>query len=112
MSGDLDRRTVIAVAVALVLLIAIVVAAIALAGGGGGEEPSPKPPPAAVPSDDATTPGVATPPSAGGLQLPPGIAECLADQGVRIDSPAELHSVPPQLLSACFEALHQGGGAP
>ena len=52
-----------------------------------------------------------SPPSAGGLQLPPGIAECLADQGFDIE-PSELHSVPQAALQVCFSALHQGGAAP
>lgn len=104
MSGDIDRRTAISVGLALVALIAIVVAAIALAGGGGGGESATSPTPAQSPG------GGAAPPSAGGL--PPGIAECVADQGFELESPDELHSVPDDVLEACFDALHQGGGAP
>jgi hypothetical protein len=113
MSGDVDRRTAISVAVALVAVIAIIVVGIAVAGGGGDDgESSTSPAPAEAPG------GGVTPPSAGGLQLPPGIAECLADQGVDIPEGADLNellhggAVPPQVLNACFQALHQGGGVP
>jgi hypothetical protein len=112
MSGDIDRRTAISVAVALVAVIAIVVIGIAVAGGGGDDgESSTSPAPAAARGDGAAPPGVAS-------QLPPGFAECLADQGVDIPERAGLNeifhggAVPPQVLNACFEALHQGGGAP
>jgi hypothetical protein len=112
MSGDIDRRTAISVAVALVAVIAIVVISIAIAGGGGDDgESSTSPAPAAAPSDGAVPPGVAS-------QLPPGIAECLADQGVDIPEGASLNeifhggAVPPEVLNACFDALHQGGGVP
>ena len=111
MSGDVDRRTAIGVAVALVAVIAIVVG-IAVAGGGGDDgKSSTSPAPAAAPSDSAIPPDVAS-------QLPPGIAECLADQGVDIPddaSPQEIFhggAVPPEVLNECFGALHQGGGAP
>ena len=83
-------------------------AALALAlgacGGDDEEEATTTPPPAEAPS------GGTAPPNTGGL--PPGIAECLAEQGVELESPADLHSAPPEVLRACFEALHQGGGAP
>jgi hypothetical protein len=112
MSGDIDRRTVISVAVALLAVIAIVVVGIAIAGGGGDDgESSTTPAPAAAPSDGAAPPGVAS-------QLPPGFAECLADQGVDIPEGADLNelfhggAVPPEVLNACFGRLHQGGGAP
>jgi hypothetical protein len=51
-------------------------------------------------------------------QLPPGFAECLADQGVEIPEGASLNeifhggAVPPEVVNQCFERLHQGGGAP
>jgi hypothetical protein len=91
------RRAVSAAALALVAL------TFAACSGGDDEEASPSPAPSEAPS------GGATPPSPGAL--PPGIAECLADQGFDIE-PSELHSVPPQVLQECFGALHQGGGAP
>jgi len=90
-------RAVIAVALALVALALI----LAACGGGDGEETTTGPP--------SQAPSGSTTPSPGAL--PPGIAECLADQGFEIE-PAELHSVPPQVLQACFQALHQGGGVP
>jgi hypothetical protein len=111
MSGDMDRRTAISVAVALVAVIAIVVVAIAVAGGGDDGESTTSPAPAAAPSDGAIPPDVSS-------QLPPGIAECLADQGVEIPEGASLQeifhggAVPPQVLNECFSALHQGGGGP
>ena len=112
MSGDIDRRTAISIAVALVAVIAIVVGAIAVAGGGGDDGKSnTSPPPAAAPRDGAIPPDVAS-------QLPPGIAECLDDQGVDIPEGASLQeifhggAVPPEVLDQCFSALHQGGGAP
>lgn len=91
-------RAVISVALALVALTLI------LAACGGDEEATTTPAPSEAPSGDAT------PPSPGAL--PPGIAECLADRGYELESPADLHSAPPQVLSACFDALHQGGGVP
>jgi hypothetical protein len=112
MSGDIDRRTAISVAVALVAVIAIVVVGIAAAGGGGDDgESSTSPAPAAAPSDGAVPPGVAS-------QLPPGFAECLADQGVDIPEGTGLNeifhggAVPPEVVNQCFERLHQGGGVP
>jgi hypothetical protein len=98
-------RAVIAVALALVAL------ALTLAACGGDDDDGGTTTSAAPSSGLAPPSGSATPPSAGGLQLPPGIAECLADQGFDIE-PSELHSVPPQVLDQCFSALHQGGGAP
>ena len=96
-------RTLIAAALALVVVITLVVV-VAAGGGGGDGETTTSPTPTEAPSGDAA------PPIPGGL--PPGIAECLAEQGVRIDSPADLHSAPPQVLQACFEALHGGGAGP
>jgi hypothetical protein len=112
MSGDIDRRTAIAVAAALVALVAIVVVSIAVAGGGAEDgESSTSTAPAAAPSDGAAPPDVAS-------QLPPGFADCLADQGVEIPEGASLNdifhggAVPPQAVEQCFQRLHQGGGAP
>jgi hypothetical protein len=99
------RRLPAVIAVALTLVVGLTLVVVVTAGGGGDEEATTTPAPAEAPSRTAT------PPSAAGLQLPPGIAECLADQGFAVD-PSELHSVPPQVLNECFQALHQGGGAP
>jgi hypothetical protein len=101
------RRPRAAIAVALaVLALALMLAAC------GGDDDDEGTTTSAAPSSEFPPPsGSASPPSAGGLQLPPGIAECLADQGFDID-PSELHSVPPEVLDQCFSALHEGGGAP
>ena len=103
------RRSQVIISVALTALLVVAIALVVVASGGGDdEEPAANP----VPSNELEAPaGGAPPPSVGGLQLPPGIAECLADQGFDID-PSNLHSVPPDLLQACFGALHQGGGVP
>jgi hypothetical protein len=102
------RRPRVFIAVALVLVaLALMLAA---CGGGDEGETTTSPAPAAAPSDGAAPPGVAS-------QLPPGIAECLADQGVDLEG-ADINeifhgdAVPPQVLNACFGALHQGGGVP
>jgi hypothetical protein len=96
-------RAVSWVALALVTLVAIVVGGIALAGS-GDEESTTTSPPAEAPSGSAI-------PSQGAL--PPGITECLADQGFDLESPDDLHSaVPQKVIDECFNALHQGGGAP
>ena len=94
-------RAVIAVALALVAL-ALMLAA--CGGGGDDEEATTSPAPTEAPSEGAA------PPSPGAL--PPGIAECLEDKGVELESPADLHSAPPEVLQECFESLHQGGGSP
>jgi hypothetical protein len=95
-------RAIIAAGVVVVALALL----LAACGGDGGDEGTTT----SEPSSGLAPPsGSAAPPSAGGLQLPPGIAECLADQGYEIE-PSELHSVPQQVLGQCFSALHQGGG--
>jgi hypothetical protein len=93
------RRAVAALAVALVALALLLAAC-----GGDDEEPATSPPPAEAPGGGAAQPSLGA--------LPPGIAECLADQGVVLESPDDLHSAPQEVLNACFNALHQGGGAP
>jgi hypothetical protein len=88
----------------LVLALALVALSLTACGGDDDEGTTTTPAPSEAPN------GGATPPSAGGL--PPGIAECIADQGLDLESPDELHSVPDGVLQACFQALHQGGAAP
>jgi hypothetical protein len=112
MSEIRHPRALLSVALALVAVIAIVVVGIAAAGGGGDDgESSTSPEPAAAPSDGALPPDVAS-------QLPPGFAQCLADQGVDIPEGAGLNeifhggAVPPEAVNQCFQRLHQGGGAP
>ena len=80
-----------------------------LHGPGPGEAPTQTPD--ETPTETPEPSGGATPPAAPG-SLPPEFFECLADQGFPIESEAEIHSVPPQALQACFGALHGGGGAP
>jgi hypothetical protein len=98
------KRPPVAISVALlVALLAIIVGGIALAGG-GDDDTTTSPTPSEAPSGGAA-------PSAGAL--PPQITECLADQGFDLESPDELHSAVPQdVIEECFNALHQGGGAP
>jgi hypothetical protein len=97
-------RALISGALALVVIVVIVLVGIAAAGG-GDEETTTRPAPSKAPSGDATP---ATP-----AGLPPQFLECLADQGIEVDpSGADLHSLPPQALQACFGSLHGGGGAP
>jgi hypothetical protein len=45
-----------------------------------------------------------TQPSVGGL--PPGFVECMADQGYAVESSADIHSAPQNVLQACFGAAH------
>ena len=62
-------------------------------------------------SDDEEEPTSPAPPSASS-QLPPEFVKCMADRGFEIESPADIHSAPPQVLQACFTFLHQGGAGP
>jgi hypothetical protein len=91
-------RAVTAVALALVAL-ALVLAA---CGGGGGNEPTTDPSPdngVEVPTETAT-------PRAPGA-LPPEFVRCMADQGVDIEGPSDLHSPgAQQAFPACIESLH------
>lgn len=92
----------------LLLAMALVAVALVLGACGGGDDDDAT---TANPAPSAESPsGDATPPSLGAL--PPGIAECIADQGFELESPDQLHSVPEQVLQTCFNALHQGGAAP
>jgi hypothetical protein len=93
-------RAVVALALALVVL-GLVLAA---CGGGDDQEATTTPAPSEAPS------GRATPPSEGAL--PPQLLECYAKRGYKIESPAEIHSAPPQVIQECFATLHQGGGSP
>jgi hypothetical protein len=72
-----------------------------LHGPGPGEAPTETP----EPSEGGTSPGVPS-------SLPQEFFECVADQGFDIESEADIDSVPPQVLQACFGALHGGGGVP
>jgi hypothetical protein len=79
--------------------------ALAMAACGGGDEETSTTP---TPSVEAPSGGVEPPNDLGAL--PPGFVECMAEQGYKIESSADIHSAPPAVLQACFGASHQGGG--
>jgi hypothetical protein len=81
-----------------------VIALAACGGGDDGGEADTHPAPSEAPSETTS------PPAPGGL--PPQIVECYADKGYEVDSPADIHSAPPEVLQECFQSLHGGGGAP
>jgi hypothetical protein len=87
----------------LALAFAFVALVLALAACGGGETTT-----RAAPAGEAAG-GSGAPPGDLG-DLPPGFAECMAQQGYVIRSEADIHSAPPGVLQACFGAAHQGGG--
>jgi hypothetical protein len=96
----MSRLAVGAVAFALVVLTLLLGGCL----GGDDEETTNSPAPAAAPDRNAAPPS----PTA----LPPELVECFADRGFDLESPAEIHSAPPQVVQECFGALHQGGGLP
>jgi hypothetical protein len=67
--------------------------------GGDDEETTTAP----APSVEAPSGGAA--PSGLGA-LPPGFVECMAEQGYEIESSADIHSAPPEVLQACFGSSH------
>jgi hypothetical protein len=85
----------------------VVVVALALIVGacGGGDDDDDK----ARTSPPASGGGGAAPP-ASPSQLPRAFVRCMAGRGFDVDALADIHSAPPQVLQACFGALHQGGG--
>ena len=86
------------------LLLALVALGIAGCGGGDGDE---------APRDRVEAPGATTPDTTSAPDsLPPEFVKCMADRGYEIKSSADIHSAPPKIVQACFEAVHQGGGAP
>jgi hypothetical protein len=95
-------RARIAVPLAVLVLVAIAVGGIALAGS-GDDDPATNP----APSDAVEAPTeTATPP--GGLS--PEFVECMADQGVTIESPEDFHKPgAQQAFPACVQFLHAGG---
>jgi hypothetical protein len=96
-------RAVIALALGLAAL------ALMLAACGGGDDDATTTTPAPADGVEAPSEGAA-PPSTGAL--PPVIVECYAEKGFDIESPADIHSAPPEVVQECFGTLHQGGGVP
>ena len=89
-------RSRAAIALPLTLL------ALVLAACGRDDEETTTTSPA--PSVEAPSGGAAQPSDLGAL--PPGFVECMADEGYEIESSAEIHSAPPEVLQACFGAGH------
>jgi hypothetical protein len=82
-------RALISVAPALVALALIPAAC---GGGDSNDEPAPRD-------------GAPSPSSAG--QFPPEFVECMADQGVEIEGPSDLHAPgAQQAFPACIQFLH------
>jgi hypothetical protein len=76
---------------------------LALSGCSDDDETSP------APRDGTETPDQgATPPNAVD-QLPPQFVKCMANRGFEVESSADIHSAPPDVLQACFGSLHSGG---
>jgi hypothetical protein len=111
MSESGRPRAVLSVALSLLVLVAIVVGGVAVAGSVGDDEgttatPTTTPAPSGARSESAM------PPSLGAF--PPAFVQCLADQGVDVESITSqslvdvIHS--PE-GNACFGVLHQGDGA-
>jgi hypothetical protein len=83
-----------------IALIVLVVAVLVLGADDDGTSSTP------LPSGDVEAPS-GSPPSAGDLgALPPGFVGCMAQQGYEIQSSADIHSAPPDVLQACFGAAH------
>jgi hypothetical protein len=82
--------------------VAVALVALPLATCGGDDADAPA----------RTAPAKSAAPAPGGpAALPPEFLECMAEQGYEVQSPTEIHAAPPQVLQACFESLHQGGGS-
>jgi len=82
--------------------IGAVVVGLALSGCTGDDEEkatTSPPPPVEAPS------GGATPPSDPGA-LPPEFIKCMTDQGYEVESSADIHTAPQQVLQRCFGSLH------
>jgi hypothetical protein len=98
------RRRPLPSAIAIAVVLAPLVAA--CGGGDDGDDDKATDPPA---SQTPFGGGDSTPPATPG-RLPPEFVKCMADRGIDVKSSADIHSAPPQVLQACFGALHQGGG--
>ena len=94
-------RTVALAAGAIALV--VLVAAVLLLRGGDDEGASSSP----APSGGGVEAPSEGPAPQGDLEaLPPGFVECMAQQGYEIESTADIHSAPPQVLQGCFGASH------
>jgi hypothetical protein len=89
--------------------IAIVLALALLVGGCGGGDGKDDNTTATPPASETPFGGQGTAPQSDPGQLPPEFVECMVDQGFDIESSADIHSAPPQVLQACFGSLHGGG---
>jgi hypothetical protein len=86
------------------LPVALVALGIAGCGGGNGDD---------RPRDRVEAPGETTRDTTGAPDaLPPEFVKCMAERGYQIESSADIHSAPANVVQACFEAAHQGDGAP
>jgi sugar/nucleoside kinase (ribokinase family) len=86
------------------LLLAVVTLGITGCGGGDGD---------GGPRDRVEAPRETTRDTTGAPDsLPPEFVRCMAERGYQIESSADIHSAPAKVVQACFEAAHQGGGAP
>jgi hypothetical protein len=81
---------------------AVLIGLVLASCSGDDEEPTRDPAP---PDRVETTNRGATPPSDVGA-LPPEFVKCMADNGFTIKSSDDVHSAPPQVLQACFGAIH------
>jgi hypothetical protein len=85
------------------ILVLVALALSAAACGGGEEEASTTP-------AETDAPGVSGTPPAAPSELPPEFAKCMAERGFEVKSSVDIHSAPPEVLQACFGAVHQDGG--
>jgi hypothetical protein len=83
------------------LLVTLVALGIGGCGGNGDEAPRDR--------GDAPRETTGTTTSAPD-SLPPEFVKCMAERGYEVESSAEVHSAPQEIVQACFEAVHQGGG--
>jgi hypothetical protein len=56
--------------------------------------------------EKAPAPDEGSEPSPDAGQLPPEFLECMAENGFEVDSSADIHSAPPQVLQECFGSIH------
>jgi hypothetical protein len=81
---------------AVALSIALVAITLLIGACGEGDDDETTTPPAT----STVAPGATGPSDLGAL--PPEFIECMAEQGYEIESSADVHSTPPQVLQQCF----------